>query len=90
MLLQSEEDGGNQLPVCAQEAAFEARRPGAHQGDHAEGEPRGDISGRLHSRSGSAQTRVHVQVCYTTHTLDGQPSPKTATQHGFPFYQVVN
>lgn len=66
--LQSEEDGGDQLLVCPQEAAFEARRSGAHQRDHAEGEPRGDISGRLHSRSGSAQTCVYVQVSYTTHT----------------------
>lgn len=55
--------------MCAQEAAFEARGPGADQGDHAEGEPRGHLSGRLHSRSGSAQTRVHVQVCSTTHAF---------------------
>lgn len=69
--LQSEEDGGNQLLVRAQEAAFEARGSGAHQRDHAEGEPRGHISGSLHSRSGSAQTRVYVQVSDTTHTHRG-------------------
>lgn len=80
--LQSEEDGGDQLLVCAQEAAFEARRSGAHQRDHTEGEPRGDISGSLHSRSGSAQTCVYVQVSYTTHThTSGNNSRHYAALH---------
>lgn len=62
LLLQTEEDGGNQLPVRPQEAAFKARGPGADQRDHQEGELRRDISGGLHSWSGATKTCVHVQV----------------------------
>lgn len=69
-LAQTEEDGRNKLPVRSQEAALEARGPRAHQGDHAAGEPGGNISSCLHSRGGAAQTRFHVQVVLRLQTLN--------------------
>lgn len=63
VLLQIEEDGWNQLPVCPQEAAFKARGPRAHQRDHTASELRRNISGCVHSRGGAAQACFHMQVC---------------------------
>lgn len=72
-LAQTEEDGGNKLPVRSQKAALQARGPRAHQGDHAAGEPGGNFSGCLHSRGGAAQARFHMQValrlCPPEHTV---------------------
>lgn len=61
-LAQTEEDGGNKLFVCPQEAALQASGPRAHPGDHAAGELGGNISSCLHSRRGAAKARIHVQV----------------------------
>lgn len=63
VLLQIEEDGWNQLPVCPQEAAFKARGPRAHQRDHTASELRRNISGCVYSRGGAAQACFHMQVC---------------------------
>mmetsp|Transcript_36278 Transcript_36278/g.76209 ORF Transcript_36278/g.76209 Transcript_36278/m.76209 type:complete len:230 (-) Transcript_36278:331-1020(-) len=54
--------GRGELPVRAQEAPFEATRSGPHQGDHAEGEPRGHVPGRVHGRGGVAGTRGELPV----------------------------
>ena len=45
--LQDREDGGDKLPVRAQAAAVQAPRPRPHQGDHAQGQLQGTLSGEI-------------------------------------------
>lgn len=67
----------------SQEAAFKARGPRAHQGDHAAGEPGGNISSCLHSRGGAAQTRFHVQVVLRLQTLNTRTELDIASSSPF-------
>lgn len=60
--LQREEDGGDQLPVCPQEATLQAGGSSLDPRDNPAGPPGGHFPSCLHCRRGVAKACWHLQV----------------------------
>uniref|UniRef100_A0A8D0NTR8 Glycylpeptide N-tetradecanoyltransferase n=1 Tax=Sus scrofa TaxID=9823 RepID=A0A8D0NTR8_PIG len=58
----TEEDGGDQLPLCPQEAALQESSSSPDPGDNPAGSPGGHLPSCLHCRGGITKARWHLQT----------------------------
>lgn len=93
LVLQTEEAGGDQLPLCAQKASRQAGGSGPYSGNHATSARAGTLPSCLHGRRDPPEACVHLSLLASfvePQEVDRVPLLAAQQEHDDgPYYQTL-